>query len=704
VGNAFYYQTGTGMQPGTHAAGVCHEGRQMQTVVDLTAEYYWEQDASMRFTHVHLSSARALSHRPEDYLGCSFWELDGMETTLAPVWQHFRQLCAKGAPIERLLISHRELNSSLRFSRIDGVPLFDKYGEVSGYQGVVREVTEAKRNEDYASTFDLAAIGIGHVSMSGKFIHVNRKLCDMLGYSAEELIGRSVKSISHPDDVNIADELHERLRCGEIKSFKAEKRYIRKDKSVLWVGLTSAIKLDDYGNGMYDISMVEDISARKQAEDQVHYLATHDSLTGLPNRTLFNQLLTYSLASSKRYKRQFALVFIAMDRFKHVNDSLGSDAGDKLLREMGDRLKQTVRSSDVVARLGGDEFVVLLEETGGQENVENVCRNLLQVVSMPMVISGRECSLTASLGVSLFPQDGVEEKSLLKNADMALNAAKEEGKNNVQFYNATRRNVTVENLAMEMALRHAIELEELSLQYQPKVQVTTGRVCGVEALLRWNNPDFGQVSPVDFIPLAEDSGLIIPIGRWVLREAMQQLQRWQLAGLPTISMAVNLSPRQFRDPDLLPEICRLLEEMQLDPKLLEIEVTESTVMHDASKAMDVLMAISALGIHIAIDDFGTGYSSLSKLKTFPVNTLKIDRSFIRDIVNDEEDRILTQTIIKMGQTLGLAVVAEGVETNEQLALLKANGCDVIQGYLYSKPLTPDKLSQYLGQYGGCDKY
>jgi diguanylate cyclase (GGDEF)-like protein/PAS domain S-box-containing protein len=540
--------------------------------------------------------------------------------------------------------------------------------------------------ERFSSTMELAAIGIAHVDHTGRFIYANPQLCEMLDYTERELLELTVKQVSHPGDVNVTDDLRDKLRSGAIKSFKMEKRYLRKDGSPIWVGLTIACKRDRSGKALYDISVVEDISARKRAEERVQYLATHDGLTGLPNRAMFGQLLNLAIETAKRYDRKFAVLFIDLDRFKVINDTLGHEAGDVLLREMAARLRECLRASDVVARLGGDEFVVLLQEVKDPAQVSVVARNILSAVMKPVVILGQECRVTASIGVCMHPEAGQDDQAVMKNADMAMYLAKEEGKNNYQFFSGKMKAHSIERLALETNLRRALEAEEFSLAYQAKVNFRTGAITGVEALLRWNNPQLGSVAPSQFIPLAEETGLIVPIGKWVLRTACEQNMEWQSQGLPALRMSVNLSMRQLNDEGLVREIEAVLRDTGMDPGLLELEVTESMIMHNAERAVKVLTAIKALGVRLAIDDFGTGYSSLAHLKRFPIDTLKVDRSFIREIPQDAEDRAIAEAIIAMGKTLSLTVVAEGVETPEQQAFLSERACDEMQGYYFSTPI------------------
>jgi diguanylate cyclase (GGDEF)-like protein/PAS domain S-box-containing protein len=563
------------------------------------------------------------------------------------------------------------------------------------YQRAVAIEKLRESEERFSSTMELAAIGIAHVEDSGRFLYANPQLCEMLGYTEQELLSLTVKDVSHPGDVNATDDARVQLRARAIKSFKTEKRYLRKDGTPVWVGLTIASKFDRDGAFLHDISVVEDISARKGAEERIQYLATHDGLTGLPNRVMFGQILGLAIETARRYDRKLAVLFIDLDRFKIINDTLGHEAGDVLLREMGARLRECLRASDVVARLGGDEFVVLLQEINDVTQAETVVRNILGVVMKPVVILGQECRVTASIGVCMHPLDGQEDASVMKNADMAMYLAKEEGKNTFHVFNERMKPQSVERLTLETNLRRALELDEFTLHYQAKVNFKSGAITGVEALLRWQNPQLGSVSPARFIPLAEETGLIVPIGKWVLRTACEQSVAWQKQGLPPVRMSVNLSMRQLNDEGLVREIESVLRETGLHPELLELEVTESSIMHNAARAVQVLTAIKTLGVRLAIDDFGTGYSSLAHLKRFPIDTLKVDRSFIREVPNDEEDKAIAEAIIAMGKTLSLTVVAEGVETPQQQQFLSERLCDEMQGYYFSTPVAAQDFAELL---------
>jgi diguanylate cyclase (GGDEF)-like protein/PAS domain S-box-containing protein len=463
----------------------------------------------------------------------------------------------------------------------------------------------------------------------------------------------------------------------------------------LWVSISGEPVFDAAGRFKGYRGVGKDITARKVDEEYIQYLASHDALTALPNRTMFSEIVNHAIHSARRYGRGFALLFVDLDRFKVINDTLGHEAGDRLLKEMAQRLAHTVRSSDVVARLGGDEFVVLLHEVSDADQVETVARKVLAALMRPMSIEEHEYRVTASLGISMYPGDGDDEQALMKNADIAMYAAKEDGKNTYKFYSAEANVHSFERLALESGMRRGLDENQFLLHYQPKVDVRSCRITGVEALVRWQHPDLGLVPPGQFIPLAEESGLIVPLGKWVLRTACAQNIAWQRAGLPALCMSVNISARQFADEALLADIAAALAESGMKPELLELELTESMVMRNPERARTVLQAVKRTGVRLAIDDFGVGYSSLAHLKRFPIDTLKVDRSFIRDIPQDPEDKAIAEAIIAMGRTLNLTVVAEGVETAEQQAFLREHGCNEMQGYFFSKPLAAEQFAQLL---------
>jgi len=437
------------------------------------------------------------------------------------------------------------------------------------------------------------------------------------------------------------------------------------------------------------------LQQKKRTEDRVNYLAFHDELTSLPNRMMLNQRLDQALSRHSRTGTQLAIVFMDLDRFKVINDSLGHETGDILLRQVADRLRGESRKGDTVARMGGDEFVLLVESPETLMDVSACAQRVVERVSAPYLLGRNDCHITVSVGISIYPTDGVDSQTLLKAADVAMYRAKEIGRNNYLRYAPSMNVHTLERLELESDLRHALERDEFLLHYQPKVETATGMITGAEALLRWKHPLRGLISPIAFIPLAEETGLIVPIGEWVLATACARNKAWQDQGLTNLTVSVNLSARQFGDPMLLENLIRIISASGLDPSGLELEITESMVMSHGASAVAVLENLKSIGVQIAIDDFGTGYSSLAYLKRFPIDTLKVDRSFIRDIPADSSDMKITRAIIALAHGLKLKVVAEGVETADQLKFLRTHHCDSVQGYFLHRPLPEAEVTDVL---------
>jgi diguanylate cyclase (GGDEF)-like protein/PAS domain S-box-containing protein len=437
---------------------------------------------------------------------------------------------------------------------------------------------------------------------------------------------------------------------------------------------------------------------RKHAEDRIQFMANHDALTGLPNRTLLKDRLEQALLHAQRYDRWVTVVFIDLDNFKFVNDSLGHNAGDELLKVVADRMVESVRETDTVVRLGGDEFVVLLvDQPKNADIVTATLQKLRSAIAEGVRIEGHDLRVTGSIGIANYPNNGTDADALLASADAAMYRAKEIGRDNFQFYTPELNTKVHEKFLLQEELRNAVTRSEFVLSYQPQVDLRTGHIFAVEALIRWQHPTQGVVSPVKFIPMAEESGLIVPIGDWVLREACRQNKAWQDAGLPLVTMCVNVSARQFREKSLIGAVVNALSESGLDARYLELELTESLIMQDVEQAVATMKELQRLGVQLSIDDFGTGYSSLAALKTFPVARLKIDKSFIDDLPSNENDRAVASAVILLGQKLNLRVIAEGVETDEQVAFLRENNCDEMQGYHFSKPIPPQEIARMLDE-------
>ena len=440
---------------------------------------------------------------------------------------------------------------------------------------------------------------------------------------------------------------------------------------------------------------------RKRAEDQIHFMANHDALTGLPNRTLLEDRLSQALLYAQRYDRWATVAFIDLDNFKVINDSLGHNAGDELLKTVAKRMVDCVRTTDTVVRLGGDEFVVLLlDQPKDIDAISTTIQKLASAVAEPVNLDGHELRVTASMGIANYPSDGTDADTLLANADAAMYRAKAAGRDNFRFYTPELNTKVHEKFLLQEQLRNAVARSEFVLFYQPQVDLRSARVFAVEALMRWKHPTLGLVPPIKFIPLAEETGLIVPMGEWALREACLQNKAWQEAGLPFINVSVNVSARQFSDKNLFAKVVSALEDSGLEAKYLELELTESLIMQDVTQAIDTMKQLQSLGVQLSIDDFGTGYSSLSALKTFPVARLKIDKSFIRSLPDHDHDKAVASAMISLGQKLNLRVIAEGVESDEQLTFLRAHNCDEMQGYYFSRPIPAEAITEMLAAGSG----
>ncbi|MDT4968257.1 MAG: hypothetical protein QOJ64_2994 [Acidobacteriota bacterium] len=515
----------------------------------------------------------------------------------------------------------------------------------------------------------------------------------MFGWSEAEALNSPLQII--PED----QEEDFRSRYAAILQGKARSNYEtrrrRKDGSLVEVNVWTATLLDQDGTVNGVMAIAEDITARKQAEARIHYLAYNDTLTDLPNRVSFEERLTEAVSQAEKSTKPLAVMFLSLDRFKKFNDTLGHLIGDQLLRRVAERLSTFVGDKDVIACFTSDEFAFLLTSVRDADDSAEVARGLAGVLEAPFQIEDQELYVTASIGIGLYPEDGADAQSLLKNSGAALYRAKRQGGNNYQFYTPDLNERALKRLALENQLRWAIERKEFRVYYQPQVRIDTGQIVGMEALVRWEHPELGLVSPAEFIPLAEDTGLISPIGEWVMRTACAQTKAWHECGFNSLHVSVNLSPRQFQQSDLLLVIERMLAETGLDPAFLELEVTESSVMKNAEAAIGTLRELKAMGIKISIDDFGSGYSSLSYLKHLPIDILKIDQSFVRDMTSDPRDAAIVMAIIQLAHSLDLTVNAEGVETDEQLRFLRLLRCDEMQGFLFCRPLPVEAFEQLL---------
>ncbi|MDP1990671.1 MAG: EAL domain-containing protein [Syntrophales bacterium] len=562
----------------------------------------------------------------------------------------------------------------------------------------------------FRALVEQAAVGVAEIVMeTGQFITVNRRFCEMVGRTEEELLATAFPAITHPEDLHLHEEKTALLLAGKIVYYSLEKRYLRKDGEVVWVNITVSPLWKPGEKPGRNMIVVEDLTESRKAAEKIHLLSYYDSLTELPNRTFLKELMKRAVDHANRHKVIFAIIYIGLDNFQRINETLGHSFGDLLLKAVADRLTNSLRRSDfvarsdngettnVVSRVGGDEFIVLAHDLKQPQNAATASHRLLREISEPFDLNGREVFLTASIGIALYPDDGTDADDLLKNADTALEHAKKEGKDSYQFYSRSMNFAVLEILTMESDLRKALDRNELVLYYQPKVDATTRVVTGMEALIRWVHPDKGLIPPMQFIPLAETSGLIIPIGEFVIRTVCRQIKAWQEAGNKQMSISLNVSGRQFDQQNLIEIVKEALQDTMIPPQCLELEITESTIMRNPEKAIRTLTELKAMGVGIAIDDFGTGYSSLSYLKRLPLDFLKIDRSFVKGLASDPSDQAIVRATIAMAQSLNLKTIAEGVETEAQMPFLQKHGCDEIQGYLFSRPLPAEEITKILAK-------
>jgi diguanylate cyclase (GGDEF)-like protein/PAS domain S-box-containing protein len=556
-------------------------------------------------------------------------------------------------------------------------------------------------SKTYAGTFDNAAIGMAVVSVDGSWLQVNESLCKLLGYSEQELRATSFQMMTHPDDLRHVQSYIQRVLEGYIQSHEQEKRYIHEQGQTVWVQWHVSLLKDSETGTKRLFFQVQDISDRKRAEEKL----TLDTLTGLPNRARFYDLLKHRFARHQTNKdRQCAVLLIDVDRFQLVNDSLGNASADQLLIQIAQRIKTCLRQNDVLARVGGDEFAVLLDDVSGEEEASSVATRIQQDLSISFNLHGQEVYTTLSIGITLGLDYAEHVSDMLRDAEIAMHQAKARGKARYEIFGRDMHGETMSRLKMETDLRRACERDELFVDYQPIVSLENRTLIGFEALVRWRHPEFGMVPPKDFIPVAEETGLILTIGQRVLESACHQARDWQSTypAAPPLFVSVNLSVKQFNQPGLVENISSLLQEFQLPPRCLKLEITESVFSDNLDAAVGLLTQLRDLGVQLSIDDFGTGYSSLSYLQRFPIDTLKIDRSFVTQMMENEENLAIVRTIVALAQNLGMDVVAEGVETEDQLRLLRKLECENGQGFLFSTPLDSRQLDQFIANYNVID--
>ena len=597
----------------------------------------------------------------------------------------------------------------------EGIKVVEQYGDLSiddlgvvtSMLGVVKDITEETKSKYEIklarNVFNHSAEAIIVSDPEKRILKVNPVLEMICGYSKNELQGQQTEilfcSKRHTDEFfkEITRELiHTGLWHGELWCK-------RKNGDIYPTEQTISVVRDDNDAVIQFIYLLKDITEAKKQREYIQNLAHYDQLTGLPNRVLFMDRIKQAIIRSKRNKCIFALLFIDLDRFKYVNDTLGHDAGDELLTVVSKRLKETVREQDTVARIGGDEFTVILEEIAKQEDSVTVSEKIIKNICYPIDIKGKEVVVGASIGIATYPDHATDENKVIKFADIAMYRAKESGRNQAKMYDETMSSATAKKFQLEMLLRNAIDKEQLELYFQPQINLKTRKVTGCEALVRWNHPEQGIVGPVEFVPLAEDTGLIIPLGQWVLRKSLELYSRWTIEGFEDLTISVNVSRKQLAEEGFLIFIKEALDDYKIAPTMLELEITESAVMDNPSQVIALLNAIRELGVNLSLDDFGTGYSSLSYLKKLPVNKVKIDRSFVKDVNIDKDDEEIVKAIIAMSSSLGLKVIAEGAESKEHIDFIKLTDCEDVQGFYFSRPLPAKDFVEFVCEFNGLNK-
>jgi diguanylate cyclase (GGDEF)-like protein/PAS domain S-box-containing protein len=672
-----------------------------RTILEMVDHPYCELDLDGR--HIFLNEAFSqmcgyclvdLPLTAEDYYASS------LDTTVQSALQSVKETVS---PVSVQAWSLRHRSGHLLHLRGTLVPLLGADGDVGGIGAIFMNITELRLAESALRDSEERFQALTKLSSDWYWEQDEAlKIVRFEGRQKPAADGQHQMIGKHIDDLGFnvygeqnSTEQH-RLIMASQKSYRDIVVSRVSSTGVLrYFSLNAEPAFEGTGRFLGYRGVAREITEQTMAKERVAHLSTHDGLTDLPNRHMMGHLLDIAISTAARHDRQCALLIIDLDRFKLVNDTLGHAAGDELLSETAIRLKLALRDSDILARLGGDEFAILIQDLQNVGQAATVAGKILAATAKPLTLGGQECRVTASIGVSVYPKDGVDSQEMVRNAEMAMYHAKGTGKNSFRFYSEEVKTRALERMVLETKLRHALELGEFSLNYQAKVNLQDDTITGVEALLRWNNPELGSVSPAQFIPITEETGLIVPIGLWVIRTACMQNVAWQKQGLAPICIAVNLSVRQFSDANLLEDIARIVSETGMDPGLLELEITEGMVVQDQKQAVAVLTAIKAMGIRLAIDDFGTGYSSLGQLKNFPIDTLKVDRSFIQDLATDSEDKAITKAIIAMGRTLNLTVVAEGVETEDQKNFLREHACDQMQGFYFSRPISGDAFGDLL---------
>ncbi len=670
--------------------------RKLSLAVEQSPNSIIITDAEGVIEYVNPHFCRMSGYESEEVIGKTMRMLQS-GTTPKEVYEDLWRTIKSGQ-VWRGELLNRSKHGKLYWEELCISPIFDEQGNITNFLSEQIDITARREAEEQIRLFNRVFVNANESIMitdaDNNILAVNPAFTVINGYTAEEVTGKNPRILSS----GLMDEDFYKQMWSTINStgkWQGEMVDRRKDGEIFAEWLSISALRDVSGQLTHYVALMTDISERKAAEERMAYLAHHDLLTGLPNRLLFQDRLQQAIAHAERQQTKVALLFMDLDRFKDVNDTLGHQAGDLLLQEATRRIQLCVRSSDTVSRQGGDEFIIMLPDLDDLGDIVLVANKLIDSIAVPYDLNGHIVHVTTSIGVSVYPQDSVDIETLIKNADTAMYQAKEAGRKDYRFFTPEMNRVIAKRVGLENKLRNALRKGELLLHYQPKVNLHSGEIIAAEALVRWQHPESGLIPPGDFIPIAEETGMIVSIGEWVLKEACRQNQEWREMGLREIVMAVNLSPVQFHERNLIRMILAALNHSGMPASALELEVTESAMMRDPEVAITMLKKISQLGISVSIDDFGTGYSSLSYLKKFPIDELKIDQSFVRDLSQDKDDAAIVSAVISMAKSLGLSVIAEGVETIEQLRFLATLECDKMQGYYFSKPLSADEFRKLL---------
>ncbi len=673
-----------------------------RTLVESSSDLIWEVDASGHYTYVSPKIKELLGYEVNEVIGKTPFELMPEEEA-EYILEKFAAIIKEHRPFTSMLSKTRHKDGQIVVMETSGVPIINQEGILIGYRGIDRDITEWKRADDalkkmtdkFILHFEQSPLAIIEFDTDFKVTAWNPAAESIFGYTKEEAIGHRAEELILPE--NIIPDLNDvwDALLSEEGGYRNTNENVTKEGNLIICEWYNTALIDRNGQVIGVTSVAENVTEQKLAEQRILHMLHYDALTGLPNRTLFQDRLEQECRKAKRSKRLVAVMLMDIDHLKSINDTLGHQTGDILLNEVAVRLKESFRASDTVSRFSGDQFAVIIPELEKPEDIEHVIHSVLDRFKTPFNFFENEFFVTFSIGVSYYPLDDTNAENLLRNADTAMYHAKDLGRNLYQNYTIEMTKKANTNLSLMHGLRQAIKEEEFVLYYQPQTDLKSGLIIGVEALIRWQHPEEEMISPAQFIPMAEESGLIVQMGEWIVRTACEQAKKWQKQGLPPITMAINLSSREFKEKEFSKKIIQIINETGLEAKYVELELTESILIENETSVRMALSDFKKEGISLAIDDFGTGYSSLSYLKRFPIDKLKIDRSFVRDVSVDKNDATLVKAIISMALALGLKTIAEGVETQEQLNFLRKEGCEEIQGYLLGRPMPAEQIQEFL---------